>query len=193
MLTRFNLKLIVLVLMLLSGCAKSQEYTALVRGENYANKRMYDKAIAEYDKALQINPGYALAYYNRANAYARSMQFDKAILDYTKTIEIMKKNRTRLYLDDVYYNRACVYKAKGELDEAINDYTTAITLNPGRPDAYNNRGIAYYDKGENDKAEQDFRKAERLGYKVNRQAIINRKMLMSDEMKDKIRGMMKNK
>ena len=40
------------------------------RGNAYADKGQYDRAIAEFDKAIKLNPKYALAYYIRGLVYS---------------------------------------------------------------------------------------------------------------------------
>ena len=44
----------------------------------------YDRAIFDYGKAVEINPGYALADYNRANAYYQKGDYDRAWEDVHK-------------------------------------------------------------------------------------------------------------
>ena len=39
------------------------------RGFTYGKLGEYEKAIQEYDKAIQLDPNYALAYHHRGNAY----------------------------------------------------------------------------------------------------------------------------
>ena len=41
----------------------------LNRGSAYAGLRQYQRAIQDYDRAIQLNPNYAKAYYNRGLAY----------------------------------------------------------------------------------------------------------------------------
>ena len=48
----------------------------------------YYGAIADYTKAIEINPKSALAYYNRANSKDELKDYYGAIADYTKAIEI---------------------------------------------------------------------------------------------------------
>ncbi len=38
-------------------------------GKSYSDKKEYDLAIADSRKAIELNPKYVLAYYNRAVAY----------------------------------------------------------------------------------------------------------------------------
>ena len=41
----------------------------LSSGNEYYNKRQYERAIKDYSKAIQLNPNSATAYFNRGNAY----------------------------------------------------------------------------------------------------------------------------
>ena len=52
----------------------------------YVNE--YQKAIADYDRAIQLDPQYAAAYNNRGNAYYDLKEYQKAIVDYDRAIEL---------------------------------------------------------------------------------------------------------
>ena len=64
----------------------------LFKGVSYGIKEKFSEAVAELNKAININPRYAAAYYNRGLAYVKFCQFDKAISDYSKAIEINPKD-----------------------------------------------------------------------------------------------------
>ena len=49
---------------------------------------MYEKAIADYTKAIELRPDYASAYYNRGKVFLGLKNYEKAIADYTKAIEL---------------------------------------------------------------------------------------------------------
>ena len=119
------------------------------RGNAYAKKGDFDRAIIDYTKAIQLNPDSADAYYNRGNAYYNKGDFNRAIADYTKTIQLNPD-----YADD-YNNRGAAYHSKGDFDHAIIDYTKAIQLNPDSADAYYNRGEAWLHLKEWGKARLD--------------------------------------
>ena len=58
------------------------------RGLAWDNKGEYDKAIADYNQALTINPNYAYAYVNRGDAWNEKGEYDKAIADYNEAIRL---------------------------------------------------------------------------------------------------------
>jgi tetratricopeptide (TPR) repeat protein len=61
------------VIVLFTGCATTQppqDATAYYdRGVDYYRKGQYDKAISDFNRALEINPRYAEAYINRGITY----------------------------------------------------------------------------------------------------------------------------
>ena len=118
-----------------------------------SDKGEIDKAIADYDKAIALEPKDAKAYYSRGNTYHNEGEFDLAITDYNRAIEL------NLETADVYNNRGAIYNSKGEFDLAITDYNKAIKLNPEFVIAYYNRGAVYANKQEFDKAIGEIRKA----------------------------------
>ncbi|HLP22341.1 MAG TPA: tetratricopeptide repeat protein [Chitinophagales bacterium] len=118
----------------------------LRRGVAYKNLEQYDKAIADYNRALELKPGYADAYHNRARVWERKGEFDKAIEDYSRAIELNPG-------DAEYYNgRGVTSDSKGKFQDAIADYLKAIELDPTYLDAYNNLGVAYHNLKQYDKA-----------------------------------------
>ena len=52
------------------------------RGIAYAKKQQYERAIADYDQAILLNPNNEKAFDNRGNAYRHNKRYDRAIEDY---------------------------------------------------------------------------------------------------------------
>ena len=61
---------------------------AFDNGNKYAKREMFDEAIVEFTKAIELNPNYALAYSNRATAYIRQKNYTQAITDCDRAIQI---------------------------------------------------------------------------------------------------------
>ncbi len=51
-------------------------------------KGQYDRAIADFDVAIELRPDYAGAFRNRGGAYGMSGQYDRAIADFDVSIEL---------------------------------------------------------------------------------------------------------
>ena len=93
------------------------------RGAAYAEKGQYDLAISEFTNALEINPRYANAYYNRGRTYAATCPAsDQAISDFTRAIDINPR------LAKSYVGRGAVYYEKGQYDKAWDDVHKAQSL-----------------------------------------------------------------
>ena len=92
------------------------------RGVAWQKKGDFDQAVSDYNKAIEINPRYAMAYNNRGNTFQTNGQYDKAISDFTKAIEINPG------FDGAYNNRGVAYYCKGEYDKAWEDVYKAQSL-----------------------------------------------------------------
>jgi energy-converting hydrogenase Eha subunit A len=68
------------------------------RGMVFLKAGQFDMAIADFNKAVALDPQYAKAYYNRGSAFDKIGRLDEAILDYKKTIAL-----DPLYYEAYYY------------------------------------------------------------------------------------------
>ena len=98
----------------------SEEY--LNRGISKANLQDYTGAIADYTKAIEIDPNYALAYVNRGISKANLQDYTGAIADFTKAIEIDPNYA------DAYGNRGVSKEILGDLNGACADWKKAAAL-----------------------------------------------------------------
>jgi len=112
-----------------SGAGGSDARTFYKIGNEHYEKGDFDKAIENYDKAIELNPEYEKAYYNRGLAFACKEDYDKAIVDIKKVIEI-KPN-----FAEAYYILGLAYEYKQLPDKAIEAYNKALKLNPNFKDA----------------------------------------------------------
>ena len=119
----------------------------------YKDRGEYDRAIADYNDAIRLDPKYAFAYNGRGNAYNGKGEYDRAIADYSEAIQLDPNDRLP------YNNRGNAYKDTGEFDRAIADYNDAIRLDPKYVNAYTGRGNAYQAKGDYDHAIADYNEA----------------------------------
>ncbi|MGB6873762.1 MAG: tetratricopeptide repeat protein [Dehalococcoidia bacterium] len=115
----------------------------------------------EFNKAIELNPDNADAYYKRGDAYSEIGDYDKAIADYNEAIELNPSDAL------AYFNRGYAYGEIGDYEKAIVDYSKAIELNPSDALAYYNRGLDYHNKGEVLKAVSDLEKC--IGLSTDRE------------------------
>lgn len=130
------------------------------RGNTFLQEGQYDAAIAEFNKALEINPKSALAYYHRGLAYSNKGLHNAAVADFTDAIALnpgILEKTSVLHL--AYFSRGVSYQATGKLGPAIEDFTRSIEINSTIAEAYAQRGKARLDRRENKLAMADFNKA----------------------------------
>lgn len=136
------------------------------RGRAYPGRER-DKAIADYSKAIELNPRYADALVRRATAWRDAGEPHRAIDDYDKLLALDPKDA------DVLNDRGNAWRALHQIDRALQDYDKAIRLKPNHHIAFFNRGNALMIKGEYQRAIADYDKAIRLNRDYD-QAYIHR-------------------
>ena len=108
------------------------------RGVGYASIKQLDRAMADYNIAIELNPGLPEAYTNRGLAYG-SDDYERAIIDFNRTIQLKPTYAT------AYAGRCGAYITKGDLDRAIADCSIALQLEPDAS-TYRSRADAYHSK-----------------------------------------------
>jgi tetratricopeptide (TPR) repeat protein len=64
------------------------------RGLVYANKEDFDRAISDWDKAIQLDPNFSAVYYNRGIAYVNTDETQNAIADFKKVLKLCSTDET---------------------------------------------------------------------------------------------------
>ena len=67
---------------------KAYDHNAQMREKEGKKHQYLDEVIRLYTKAIEIDPGFAVAYLNRGITYRKKGDYDQAILDSSKAIEI---------------------------------------------------------------------------------------------------------
>ena len=126
------------------------------RGFGYALKNDYDRAIADYDRSIEIDQKSAKTFDLRGNAYHDRHDEDHAIADYDQAIKLDPNSAV------AFRDRGLAYRAKHDYDHALADYNEALRIDPHYRDAINERGLTYDNKGDYDRAIADFNEAVRI-------------------------------
>lgn len=99
----------------------------------------YIGAIAEFNKAIEIEPQKAFYYILRGWAKDGLQDYRGAITDYDKAIEIKPNN------DDTYNSRGLSKAKLHDNKGAFADFKIALEINPKNCLSYFNRGLLEYD------------------------------------------------
>ncbi|MGB3459620.1 MAG: P-loop NTPase fold protein [Halobacteriota archaeon] len=152
----------------------------------------YEKAVENYDKAIELNPNDEKAWYGKGFGLGELERHEEAIACYDKAIELNPN------YEKAWFNKGCELGDLEKHEEAIACYDKAIELNPNYEKAWYAKGnelgdlekheeaIACYDKaieltptdeeawynkgwsleklGRKDEAEHCLQKAKELGY-----------------------------
>ena len=108
----------------------------LSRGNAYDDKGDYDRAIADYNEAIRLDPKNSAAFFNRGLTSAKKKDYDGAIANYSAAIQLNRKD------PDAFYKRGIAYDDKGDYVRAIADYNEAIRLDPNHTQAIVKRAAA---------------------------------------------------
>lgn len=106
------------------------------RGRDLYEKREFTEALLNLNKAIEIDPSQAAAYYLRANIKDAFDDRHGAMKDYNLAIEKNPK------FADAFFSRGNVKMKLQDYYGAIDDYTGAININENYVEAYFNRGKA---------------------------------------------------
>jgi len=123
------------------------------RGMYYRSLADDGKALADFDRAIELKPNYSLAYNNRGGIRYRRGDLRSALADFDRAIESDPS------LAMAHYNRGRVHMARQADDLAIRDYDRAVELQPDLAPAYNNRASIYFNRGNYRRAYDDFDRA----------------------------------
>jgi tetratricopeptide (TPR) repeat protein len=134
-------------------------------GRYYRTQNEPDKALLNYNSALENDPEYGMCYNNRGRIYFDKGQVDLAIEDYKKAIEFDYIN------SEVYSNLGAAYGMKQNQEAALINLNKALELNPQNTSALSNRGYLYFLSQDYHKTIEDYQII--LQYKRNDADIIN--------------------
>jgi protein O-mannosyl-transferase len=122
-------------------------------GDLYLRRGNYQKAIEEFQRAVELKPDYGDAYHNLANVYHQIQKDDLALENYQKAIELNPG------LWQSYQNIAAIYFKQQKWDLVEESIKKAIVLNPENIDLHLNLSIFYKNINQEQKAKEELEKA----------------------------------
>jgi TolB-like protein/Flp pilus assembly protein TadD len=132
-------------------------YGFYLKGRDHYNRYKSDEnesAIVLFRKALELDPGYALAYTGLADAFAQKAgQFGAEDAWFDSAITMSKKAiALKPDLSEAYKSLGVVYAYRGKFNSAIEYYSKALEFNPNYGAAINNISSIYWWLGRYDEA-----------------------------------------
>lgn len=125
------------------------------RGVIHFKMALYDKALHDFNIAIEYDPLSFDSYMNRALTYMQLGMCERAVQDFTLCHRSAPGN------SDILNNRGVCYLRLNNLQSALEDFKRAILINDKNPSYYVNRAMVYQKMGRQAEAKQDLSIAEK--------------------------------
>ena len=112
-----------------------------------------DEAIAEHERALEIDPKMVQAHLNLINYYGRTGRLDRAEEHYAAALALSPN------LAELHYDYAVLKTLQGDLAQAATAFKRALEINPSYPEAHSKYGYLLMTQGQLTEAEREYRLA----------------------------------
>ena len=97
------------------------------RGNRFSRNAAYEQAIQDYSRAIELDQGFAEAYFHRGVSFFELRRYDEAIGDLTQAIALKPTD------DSAYSRRALAYLLTDRLELAQADEEKCEELRGGSP------------------------------------------------------------
>lgn len=136
----------------------AEQRNDLFRARGIARHELRDteRAIDDYNRAIELDPEDSYALYNRGLLYLEGDQTQFAIEDFTRSLALRPDNK------EGYQNRSEAYLRRGAFADAIADLTRVLAVDPNDERALAARSRAYSFANDIDHARQDLARLRRI-------------------------------
>jgi tetratricopeptide (TPR) repeat protein len=163
-------------------------------GNVFMAQRKFDRAVADLQQALKLDPNYAEAHNNLGEALGESRQFNRALESFKRAIDLDPKLLRARYNIGITYGRlnnlqyaefvfrllvrdhpdydlgydglAVTLAKSGRASEAVPFHQKAISLSPNEPSYYYNLALSYLILGDTPKALEQQKKLQALAPEI---------------------------
>jgi len=125
----------------------------VTKGTAYLEEGMYEKAISEFEKGLEIKPDSFSLNFQLAQAFKEKGQLELALKHCRRSLELFPSfAEGHIRMGDILYER-------GNRDRARDEYEMAVGIAPDSADSHNALGSYYFREALYTQAVREFRKA----------------------------------
>ncbi|MEU9135987.1 tetratricopeptide repeat protein [Streptomyces sp. NPDC048404] len=124
-----------------------------VRARELRNGGEYERALAEYDRAVEIDPDEARVHYGRGFAHQLRGDFTAALAAFDRADELRPDTGW------IIAERAETHRLAGRFEEAVADFDRAVALDPTDVDSLASRAVCRHALDRFDAAGADFDRA----------------------------------
>jgi tetratricopeptide (TPR) repeat protein len=122
-------------------------------GNVYADQGRQEEAVAEYQRAIELDPQGALPHHGLGNVYVDQGRQEEAVAAYQRAIELDPK------LAAPHHGLGNVYRSLGRQEEAVAEYRRAIEFDPQDASSHHELGTVYRLLGRQEEAVAAYQRA----------------------------------
>ncbi len=127
-------------------------YTNCACGSFWKEKGEFDRALADCNEVIRLDPGYAAAYANRGDIWRLKGDLDQALNDHDQAIRLSPESIV------FYIHRGDLLRYKRDLKRALADYDQALRLDADYIPALYGQALTYEKMGDLARARVEFEK-----------------------------------
>jgi tetratricopeptide (TPR) repeat protein len=142
----------------ITGRESADAKTHLLKGYRLHRQRSYTEALEELNKAVDLDPRNAEAYYWRGRTQMNLGRLDQGVDDFKKAVNFKPD------YSEAYDHLGWLAAKQGQVNEAIDYLTKSVEFKPENGWAFYNRSRLFFRKGDVANAMKDAEKACSLGY-----------------------------
>ena len=189
--------ILTLIVALLSACSRDpgiRKQKFFESGQRYVEQGKYKEAVVEFSNAIRLDPNYAEAHLQLADAYLQLHDGDRAFRELARTVELQPENyRAQLELTNllivnrqfepaqqkldallqkrpedpaVHTTLSSLFAAQGNIPGAIAEMQKTVALSPDRWEAYLSLALLQSSNNQSEAAESNFKKVIELNPKA---------------------------
>lgn len=149
------------------GTIVSESYEFYLEGrgylQDYQDPENIERAISLFERAIELDPQYTLAYAGLGEAYWRMYDETRDAKWVDRAIEYAERAKNlNNSLPAVHVTLGMIQRGTGRYDEAVISYKKALELDAEHADAYRGLALAYDQLGNTEDAEKTYKQAIRL-------------------------------